>query len=90
MRFRVELSHDAETQLLRFSRSVRDRLERAIDQLEENDDSQWSNVKALQGAEWKGRFRKKVGSYRIIFTKVPTRGVVEISAILIRSKGTYK
>ena len=60
MRFRVELSRDAETQLFRFPRGIRDRLEHAIDQLEQNDDSQWSNVKALQGIEWKGRFRKKV------------------------------
>jgi mRNA-degrading endonuclease RelE of RelBE toxin-antitoxin system len=90
MRFRVELSREAEKQLSRFPRDVRDRLERVIDELEEKDDSQWSNVKALQGAEWKGRCRKKVGAYRIIFIKFPGRGVVEISAILIKSKDTYK
>lgn len=49
----------------------------------------WSNIKALQGAEWKGRLRKKVGPYRIIFRKYPERGALEISAILIRSKDTY-
>jgi len=62
----------------------------AIDEFEEKDDSQWSNIKALQGAEWKGRLRKKVGPYRIIFRKHPERGALEISAILIRSKGTYR
>jgi len=30
-------------------------MEHAIDEFEEKDDSQWSNIKALQGAEWKGR-----------------------------------
>ena len=50
MRFRVELSTVAQKQLARFPRDVRDRMERAIDELETRDDSQWSNVKALQGA----------------------------------------
>jgi hypothetical protein len=48
------------------------------------------NVKALRGVQWKGRLRKKVGPYRIIFIKYPDRGVVEISAILIKSKDTYR
>ena len=65
-------------------------MERAIDELEEKDDSQWSNLKALQGPTWKGRMRKTVGPYRIIFMKFPARGVVEISAILIKSKDTYR
>jgi hypothetical protein len=50
-------------------------MERAIDELEAIDDSQWSNVKALQGSAWKGRLRKRVGPYRIIFRKYPDRGV---------------
>jgi mRNA-degrading endonuclease RelE of RelBE toxin-antitoxin system len=90
MRFRAELSTDAQKQLSRLPRDVRNRIEHAIDEFEDRDDSQWSNIKALQGAEWKGRLRKKVGPYRIIFMKFPSRGVVEISAILTRSKGTYR
>jgi mRNA-degrading endonuclease RelE of RelBE toxin-antitoxin system len=90
MRWRAELSDEAEQQLSKFPRNIRDRLERAIDEFEGRDDSQWSNTKALQGSQWKGRFRKKVGAYRIIFRKFPDRGVVEISAILIKSKDTYR
>jgi mRNA-degrading endonuclease RelE of RelBE toxin-antitoxin system len=90
MRFRVELSRDAQKQLSRFPPDVRARLTHAIDELEENDDSHWSNIKALHGAEWKGRLRKKVGAYRIIFMKFSSRGVVEVSAILIKSKDTYR
>jgi mRNA-degrading endonuclease RelE of RelBE toxin-antitoxin system len=67
MRFRVELSRDAQKQLSQFPRDVRERIEHAIDEFEERDDSQWSNIKALQGTDWKGRLRKKVGPYRIIF-----------------------
>jgi mRNA-degrading endonuclease RelE of RelBE toxin-antitoxin system len=90
MRYRVELSSEAQDQLIRFPRDVRERMERAIDEFEAKDDSQWSNIKALQGSTWKGRYRKKVGSYRIIFRKYPERNLVEISAILIKSKETYR
>jgi mRNA-degrading endonuclease RelE of RelBE toxin-antitoxin system len=90
MRYRVELSDEAHKQLSKFPRKVRDRLEHAIDELEEKDDAQWSNMKALQGPQWKGRLRKRVGAYRIILRKFPDRGVVEISAILIKSKDSYR
>ncbi len=90
MRYRVELSRDAQKQLSRFPRDVRERIEHAIDEFEEKDDSQWSNIKALQGSQWKGRLRKTVGPYRIIFMKFPAPSVVEISAILIKSKDTYR
>jgi hypothetical protein len=69
---------------------MRERMEHAIDEFEDKDDSQWSNVKALRGSQWKGRLRKKVGPYRIIFMKFPNRAVVEISAILVKSKDTYR
>ncbi len=90
MRYRAEVSKEAEEQLSKFPRKVRDRLEHAIDELEANDDSQWSNIKALQGPQWKGRLRKRIGEYRIILRKFPDRGIVEISAILIKSKETYR
>jgi mRNA-degrading endonuclease RelE of RelBE toxin-antitoxin system len=90
MRYRFELSTESQRQLSRFPREVQERLARAIDDLESRDDSQWSNVKALQGAQWKGRFRKKVGPYRFIFRKFPERGAAEISTILIKSKDTYR
>ncbi len=90
MRWRVELSKESQKQLSDFPRDVRNRLQGAIDEFEQKDESQWSNVKALQGREWKGRFRKRVGDYRIIFRKFYDRGVVEISAILIKSKDTYR
>jgi mRNA-degrading endonuclease RelE of RelBE toxin-antitoxin system len=44
MRFRVELSREAQRQLAGFPRDARERIERAIDEFEERDDSQWTNV----------------------------------------------
>jgi mRNA-degrading endonuclease RelE of RelBE toxin-antitoxin system len=90
MRYHVELSNEAQKQLARFPRDVRDRIERAIDEFETNDEAEWSNVKSLHGPDWQGRLRKRVGPYRIIFMKFPNRGALEISAILIRSKDTYR
>ena len=48
------------------------------------------DVKALKGPEWKGRYRKRVGPYRIIFTVDHKMKAVAISAILIRSGKTYR
>jgi mRNA-degrading endonuclease RelE of RelBE toxin-antitoxin system len=90
MRYRAELSKEAEEQLTKFPRKLRDRLQGAIDELEDRDDSQWSNIKALRGPQWKGRLRKRVGDYRIILRKFPERGVVEVSAMLMKSKDTYR
>jgi hypothetical protein len=59
MRFRVELYREAQKQLSQFPRDVRERMEHAIDEFEEKDDSQWSNIKVLQGAEWKGCCERK-------------------------------
>jgi len=65
MGWTVDLSRDAESELRRLPRDIRERMERAIDDMER--DPFRSNVKALKGPEWKGRYRKKVGPYRIIF-----------------------
>ena len=86
MRFHAEISQEAQEQLARLPKDARQRLIRALDEFEDRDDSQWSNVKALQGPQWKGRYRKRVGPYRVIFRKWPERGIVEISAILRREK----
>jgi mRNA-degrading endonuclease RelE of RelBE toxin-antitoxin system len=90
MFWRVDLSAEATKQLSSFPPTVRARLIRAIDELEQRDDSQWSNVKALQGSQWKGRFRKRVGAYRVVFRKFPDRSLLEVSAILIKSEDTYR
>ena len=48
------------------------------------------DIKLLKGPEWKGRFRKRVGDYRIIFTADHSTKLVGISAILLRSERTYR
>jgi mRNA-degrading endonuclease RelE of RelBE toxin-antitoxin system len=84
----VELSAAAEKHLKRLPRDRQVRIERAIDEMEE--DPFAGDIKALKGPEWKGRYRKRVGPYRIIFTADHKIKAVAISAILIRSGKTYR
>ena len=88
MTWAIELSAAAEKDLKRIPRDRQVRIERAIDEMEENPFA--GDVKALQGREWKGRYRKRVGQYRIIFTVDHKTSAVAISAILIRSEKTYR
>jgi mRNA-degrading endonuclease RelE of RelBE toxin-antitoxin system len=88
MAWAVELSAGAEKDLKRLPRDRQARLAHSIDEMEV--DPLAGDVKALQGPEWKGRYRKRVGPYRIIFTVDHKIKLVAISAILIRSGKTYR
>jgi len=48
------------------------------------------DVKPLKGKQWKGRYRKRVGRYRVIFIPFHAERAVEVSAILLRSEKTYR
>ena len=88
MAWAVEFSASAEKELKRLPRDRQARIAHAIDEMEVNPLA--GDVKALQGPEWKGRFRKRVGPYRIIFSVDHKVKLVAISAILIRSGKTYR
>lgn len=88
MNWRAELSHEAERQLARLPRDIQQRIGRAIDELEH--DPFRGDIIPLKGRKWQGRYRKRVGRYRIIFTPHRPEGIVEISAILIRDEQTYR
>jgi mRNA-degrading endonuclease RelE of RelBE toxin-antitoxin system len=88
MTWAVELSAAAEKDLKRLPRDRQTRIEHAIDEMQENPFA--GDVKALKGREWKGRYRKRVGPYRIIFAVDHKIEAAAISAILIRSGKTYR
>ena len=87
MTWAIKLSEAAEKQLKQLPRDRQALIERVIDRMEQ--DPFAGNVKPLKGPEWEGRWRRRVGSYRIIFTVDHKTRTVAISAILIRSKKTY-
>ena len=88
MSWHAELSDAAERQLKRLPRDVGQRMGRAIDDLEA--DPFRGDVIPLKGRRWQGRYRKRVGRYRIIFALHQAERIVEVSAILLRDEGTYR
>ena len=74
MRYRVELSTEAQKQLAKLPRDVRDRIESDIDEMEERDDSLWSNTKALRGSGWKGFYRKRRAPIGLPLRRFPPEG----------------
>jgi mRNA-degrading endonuclease RelE of RelBE toxin-antitoxin system len=88
MNWAVELSSSAVKALKKLPCDRQVRIERAIDEMEA--DPLAGDVKPLKGPEWKDRFRKRVGAYRIIFSLDHKAATVAISAILIRSEKTYR
>lgn len=88
MTWHVELSEAAERQLARLPITVQRHIARAIDALEA--DPFRGDVIPLKGRRWRGRYRKRVGRYRIIFVLHHDSHIVEISAILLRDEHTYR
>ena len=88
MNWSVELSASAVKELKKLPRDRQARIERAIDEMES--DPMAGDVIPLKGTEWKGRYRKRVGAYRIVFALDRRAMAVTISAILIRSEKTYR
>ena len=87
MSWACELTEDAERDLRNLPRSIQGRVARAMEQMAA--DPFAGDVKALKGSEWKGVFRRRIGSYRILFTADQRKQMVSVVRILIRSKGTY-
>ena len=89
MTWSVQLTRTAVKQLRKLPRDTQQRISKAIETLK-NDPFAGAS-KALKGAGWKGRYRKRVGRNRLIFIPLsePPRRIV-ISAILPKSEKTYR
>ncbi len=88
MTWTVELSSSAIKELRRLPRDRQSQIASAIDEMEA--DPLAGDVKPLQGAEWRGYYRKRIGPYRIIFTINRRTMSAAILRILIRSEKTYR
>jgi len=88
MLWTIRLSPEAERQLTRLPRDIQQQIATAIDRM--GNDPFEGNVKPLKGKQWKGRYRKAVGRYRMFFVPHHSSRDVEISQILIRSEKTYR
>lgn len=88
MPWTVRLSPEAVEQLRVFPRDQQLIIGRAIDRMRQ--DPFQGEVQPLKGKKWKGRYRKRIGRYRLIFISFHRERLAEISAILPRSEKTYR
>ena len=88
MNWVCKLSDDAEKDLSDLPTAIQKRVGRILVQMET--DPFQGNVKALQGEDWKGVFRRRIGNYRLLFTVHRGKSIVHVARILLRSGKTYR
>ena len=88
MNWVCELTEAAQQDLIDLPRKVQERVGRTLDQMAV--DPFQGDVKALQGKEWKGIFRRRIGSYRILFVTDRKRRIISVVRIVIRSEKAYR
>jgi mRNA-degrading endonuclease RelE of RelBE toxin-antitoxin system len=88
MTWAVKVHRDAAKQLEAIPPDRRKRILNDIDELAE--DPFRGLVKPLKGKEYKGRYRKVSGRYRIIFKPIHATHTVEVLLVLLRNEETYK
>jgi len=88
MTWACELTEAAQKDLKELPRKVQERVARTLDQMAA--DPFQGDIRALQGKEWKGIFRRRIGSYRILFLTNEKKRTVSVVRILIRSEKTYR
>jgi mRNA-degrading endonuclease RelE of RelBE toxin-antitoxin system len=88
MSWACELTEDAEQDLRKLPKAVQKRVVRVVTQMES--DPFQGDVKALQGEEWKGVFRRRIGDYRLLFVANHEKRVVSVLRVLLRSGKTYR
>ncbi len=88
MSWGLKLSKEAAKEFRHLPRDRQEQLATAIEEMEE--DPLRGDVRPIKSGRFKGALRKRVGSYRIIFSLNPKERVVKIAAILIRDEKIYR
>jgi len=83
-----DLTDDAKRDLRDLPKSIQKRVARVLDQMQA--DPFQGDVKALQGIEWKGVFRRRLGDYRLLFLPDLEQHIVHVLRIAIRSSRSYR
>jgi mRNA-degrading endonuclease RelE of RelBE toxin-antitoxin system len=83
-----DLTDDAKRDLRDLPKSIQKRVARALDQMQTNPFQ--GDVRALQGDEWKGVFRRRLGDYRVLFLPDSEQLIVRVLRIVIRARKTYR
>ncbi|MGH8520461.1 MAG: type II toxin-antitoxin system RelE family toxin [Nitrososphaera sp.] len=88
MKWNVRLARNAARQLEKVPRDYQTVLRKKLAEMAE--DPFRGDVVPLKGTKWQGRYRKRVGRYRIIFVPHQSERAVDIAAILARDEKTYR
>ena len=88
MPWTIRVADDAQLFIENLPEKVRRQVSRSVSQLEE--DPFLGDVRPLQGKEWKGYYRKRVGDYRIIFFPHDEQRIIDVPWVLRRSEKTYR
>jgi len=88
MTWNIRLAKEAERQLKKLPLDRQEFIRRHLRDMTR--DPFAGDVKSLKGKEWKGRYRKRIGRYRLIFMVSRPERAVEVSAILLRTEKTYQ
>jgi mRNA-degrading endonuclease RelE of RelBE toxin-antitoxin system len=88
MNWDYEFTKDAENDLKKLPRHIQHRVARTLASMTGN--PLQGDVKSLAGPEWKGVFRRRIGSYRMFFAINPATQKIIILRVLIRSEKTYR
>lgn len=86
MSWTIEVKPTAEKQYMRLDRSAKQRIKKALQQIELFDDPfSHQNVRPLTG-QLKGDYRLRVGDFRILFTPSKDQATLFVYAILPRGR----
>ncbi len=88
MSWACELAESAAQDLRGLPRALQKRVARVMKVME--GDPFQGDLKALSGPQWSGIFRRRIGSYRLLFTVDHARQKVTVVRILLRSDKTYR
>ena len=88
MSWACRLSREAAKELRYLSQQRQKQLAQAIEEVEHDPTS--GDVRPIKSGKFKGALRKRVGRFRIVFSLDPSENCIEIAAILVRTKNTYR
>ncbi len=88
MAYSIRLAKEAVKQLKKIPQERQEQIRKSLREMVDNPFQ--GDVKPLQGKEWKGRYRRRVGRYRIIFSVDQQNHYVNVAAILPRNESTYR
>ncbi len=88
MSWTYRLSKESHRQFQQLPRDRQQQLARSVEEMTE--DPFRGDLRPIESGKFKGALRKRVGRYRIIFVLDPTRHLIKVAAILVRTEKTYR